>query len=125
MRPPRTPAAAARRPCAAAAPNLTIKPRAQHTDGIVKTTGGTTHPPGYNAFDKHGYDFDSHGSATCATAGCHGVTLLGGNTGGPSCNTCHTANWQSDCKFCHGTTAHGAPPQGVQGETAAKHIHVG
>jgi predicted CxxxxCH...CXXCH cytochrome family protein len=94
-----------------------------HIDGIVQIT--QVHPPGYNAREMHGYDFDKHGSSTCATAGCHGVSLNGGNTGGPSCNSCHTANWQTDCKFCHGTSANGAPPQGVLGQTAASDPHVG
>ncbi len=106
-----------------AGPNLTIKTPAQHIDGIVQIT--SVHPPGYNDRTKHGYDFDAQGSAPCATAGCHGTTLTGGNTGGPSCNTCHTASWQTDCKFCHGTTANGAPPESVLGLTAANDPHVG
>jgi predicted CxxxxCH...CXXCH cytochrome family protein len=85
----------------------------------------SVHPPGYSAFDQHGYDFDAHGSSSCATAGCHGIALNGGNTGGPSCNNCHTPSWQTDCKFCHGTTANGAPPQGVKGQTAANLPQVG
>ncbi len=108
-----------------AGPNQTIRTPAQHIDGTVQVTAGSNHPPGYNAREMHGYDFDKHGSSSCATAGCHGVTLNGGSTGGPSCNTCHTANWQTDCKFCHGTTANGAPPQGVTGQTAASDPHVG
>ena len=103
--------------------NLTIKTPAQHIDGTVQIT--SVHPPGYNDRTKHGYDFDAMGSASCATAGCHGLALTGGNTGGPSCNTCHTPNWQTDCKFCHGTTANGAPPEGVLGQTAASDPHVG
>jgi predicted CxxxxCH...CXXCH cytochrome family protein len=106
-----------------AGPNLTIKTPAQHIDGTVQIT--SVHPPGYNDRTKHGYDFDAQGPSSCATAGCHGTALTGGNTGGPSCNTCHTANWQTDCKFCHGTTANGAPPEGVLGQTAATDPHVG
>jgi predicted CxxxxCH...CXXCH cytochrome family protein len=106
-----------------AGPSLTIKTPAQHIDGTVQIT--SVHPAGYNAREKHGHDFDAQGPAPCATAGCHGVALTGGNTGGPSCNTCHTAGWQTDCKFCHGTTADGAPPAGVLGQTAASDVHVG
>ncbi|MEO7729859.1 MAG: CxxxxCH/CxxCH domain-containing protein [Kofleriaceae bacterium] len=108
-----------------AGPGQTIKTPALHIDGTVHVTAGRNHPPGYNAREQHGYDFDKTGSSTCATAGCHGVALTGGSTGGPSCNSCHTANWQSDCKFCHGTSADGAPPQGVLGQTAATDPHVG
>jgi len=100
-----------------AGPNQTIKTPAMHIDGTVQVTAGSNHPAGYNAREQHGWDFDAHGSTTCATSGCHGVALTGGTTGGPSCNSCHTANWQTDCKFCHGTTANGAPPAGVK-ETA-------
>ncbi|HEY6176682.1 MAG TPA: CxxxxCH/CxxCH domain-containing protein, partial [Kofleriaceae bacterium] len=106
-----------------AGPNLTIKTPAQHIDGTIQIT--SVHPPGYNDRTKHGYDFDAMGSASCATAGCHGLALTGGNTGGPSCNSCHTPNWQTDCKFCHGTAANGAPPEGVLGQTAASDPHVG
>lgn len=108
-----------------AGPNQTIKTPSQHIDGTVQVTAGSTHPPGYSAREMHGYDFDRRGSSTCATAGCHGVSLTGGSTGGPSCNSCHTANWQTDCKFCHGTTASGVPPAGVLGQTAASDPHVG
>jgi len=106
-----------------AGPNGTIKTPAQHIDGTVQITA--VHPAGYSAREKHGYEFDAQGPASCATAGCHGAALTGGTTGGPSCNTCHTASWQTDCKFCHGTTADGAPPAGVLGQTAASDLHVG
>lgn len=108
-----------------AGPNQTIKTPALHIDGTVQVTAGSNHPAGYNAREAHGYDFDKKGSSSCATAGCHGVALTGGNSGGPSCNTCHTASWQSDCKFCHGTSANGAPPQGVMAELAPTDLHVG
>jgi hypothetical protein len=87
----------------------------QHIDGIVQTSN--VHPPGYNAVEQHGYDFDKNGQSTCATASCHGVALTGGNSGGPSCNNCHTPGWQTNCIFCHGGTDNttGAPPAGVLG----------
>lgn len=108
-----------------AGPNQTIKTPALHIDGTVQVTAGSNHPAGYNARELHGYDFDKKGATACATSGCHGTALTGGTTGGPSCNNCHTANWQTDCKFCHGTTANGMPPQGVLGQTAATDPHVG
>lgn len=115
-----------------AGPNQTIKTPSMHIDGTVQVTAGSNHPAGYSARDQHGYIFDGSGPSTCATAACHGVALNGGTTGGPSCNTCHTANWQTDCKFCHGTSANGAPPESVMGkvdpalpEVGAHTKHVG
>ena len=93
----------------------------QHIDGTLQVTA--VHPPGYNTREQHGYDFDRKGSTACATSGCHGAALTGG--AGPSCQGCHTS-WQTSCTFCHGaggTT--GAPPQGVEGQTALTDKHVG
>jgi predicted CxxxxCH...CXXCH cytochrome family protein len=104
-----------------AGPGQTIKTPAMHIDGTLQVT--SIHPAGYNAREQHGYDFDKRGSSTCATAACHGVALNGG--GGPSCQSCHTASWQTDCKFCHGSDATGAPPAGVLGATAATDKTVG
>ena len=101
--------------------NGTFTTPAQHVDGTLQVT--MVHPIGYNAREMHGYDFDKLGSSTCATAACHGTALTGG-TGGPSCNSCHTG-WQTNCALCHGTTANGAPPQGVLGQTAPTDKHVG
>ncbi len=103
-----------------AGPNQTIAIPAQHLDGTLQVT--QVHPAGYGARTQHGYDFDRRGSATCATAGCHGTALTGG--AGPSCQSCHSG-WQTDCKFCHGADASGAPPQGVLGATAATDRTVG
>jgi predicted CxxxxCH...CXXCH cytochrome family protein len=88
---------------------------ALHIDGTLQVT--SVHPPGYNAREMHG-------SASCATAGCHGTALTGGNSGGPSCNNCHNG-WQTNCTFCHGTSGLGAPPQGALGQTVATDRHVG
>ena len=108
---------------------------AQHIDGTVQVT--SVHPAGYNDVTMHGYDFDANGPTTCATAGCHGTTLTGGNSGGPSCSTatgCHDKvgsgyTWQTQCTFCHGDittpSGNGAPPQGVKGATAATDPTVG
>jgi predicted CxxxxCH...CXXCH cytochrome family protein len=95
----------------------------QHIDGTLQVT--SVHPAGYSAREMHGYDFDRKGSSTCAVSGCHGTALTGGTSGGPSCNGCH-ASWQTSCTFCHGTTGGtGAPPQGVEGQTALTDRHVG
>jgi predicted CxxxxCH...CXXCH cytochrome family protein len=99
---------------------------AQHIDGTLQVNA--QHPPGYNAREQHGYDFDQHGASTCATAACHGTALTGGSSGGPSCNTCHApSTWRTTCNFCHGSTTNtnGAPPEGVMGQTAASDAHVG
>jgi predicted CxxxxCH...CXXCH cytochrome family protein len=107
----------------------------QHIDGTVQVTN--VHPAGYNLVTAHGYDFDQNGPSTCATASCHGTTLAGGNTGGPSCSSvtgCHDKvgsgyTWQTQCTFCHGDitnpAGNGAPPQGVEGGTLATDNHVG
>jgi predicted CxxxxCH...CXXCH cytochrome family protein len=103
------------------------------------------HPAGYDGekVDSaggigHGWDVDKRGLSTCATAGCHGVALTGGTSGGPGCGgtfngkSCHTnvtTTWDTDCTFCHGdrtnTTGNGAPPNGVLDATAATDPTVG
>ena len=42
---------------------------------------------------------------------CHGSDLTGGS--GPSCDTCHSDGWRSNCIFCHGADDNltGAPPR--------------
>jgi len=110
---------------------------AMHINGTVDVTAGSNHPTGYQMVTMHGYDVDKGGFSTCATANCHGTTLNGGATGGPSCSTttgCHDKvgtgfTWQTQCTFCHGDIAtpagNGAPPQGVMGATAATDATVG
>ena len=120
-----------------AGPNRTILPamRAMHIDGTTQVIPGSSHPAGYAMVTMHGYEVDKTGMASCATAGCHGVTLTGGTGGGPSCATagCHPVGggftWQTQCTFCHGVKAtpsgNGAPPQGVLGATAPTDKTVG
>ena len=120
-----------------AGPNLTIITPSQHIDGTTQVTAGANHPTGYAMVTMHGYEVDKTGTSTCATSGCHGVTLLGGTTGGPSCSTatgCHDKvgtgfTWQTQCTFCHGDitvpSGNGAPPQGVLGATAPTDKTVG
>jgi predicted CxxxxCH...CXXCH cytochrome family protein len=109
----------------------------QHINGTVDVTAGAQHPAGYQMVTMHGYDADKNGFSTCATANCHGATLAGGATGGPSCATvtgCHDQvgsgyTWQTQCTFCHGDITqpggNGAPPQGVLGGTLATDHTVG
>lgn len=120
-----------------AGPNQTFTNRAQHIDGTLQVTAGANHPTGYEMVTMHGYEVDRTGTASCATSGCHGTTLQGGTSGGPSCATvtgCHDKvgngfTWQTQCTFCHGDIAtpsgNGAPPQGVLGATAASDKTVG
>ncbi|MCX5741836.1 MAG: CxxxxCH/CxxCH domain-containing protein, partial [Proteobacteria bacterium] len=110
--------------------NHTITTPAQHIDGVTQVTAGANHPTGYAQVTMHGYEVDKTGMGSCATAGCHGVALTGGTSGGPSCATatgCHDKvggglTWQTQCTFCHGDiavpTGNVAPPQGVLGATA-------
>lgn len=120
-----------------AGPGQTIINAALHIDGITQVTAGTNHPMGYKMVTMHGYDVDKMGTSSCATSGCHGVTLTGGSTGGTSCATvtgCHDKvgggfTWQTQCTFCHGDitvpSGNGAPPQGVLGATLATDKTVG
>jgi predicted CxxxxCH...CXXCH cytochrome family protein len=120
-----------------AGPGQTITDPSTHIDGTVQVTAGATHPAGYGTRIMHGYDVDRSGVGSCATAGCHGTTLTGGTSGGPSCATvtgCHSNigsgfTWQTQCTFCHGNAAmpagNGAPPQGTLGATAATDRSVG
>jgi predicted CxxxxCH...CXXCH cytochrome family protein len=113
-------------------PTTFVMPQ-MHIDGTVQVS--SVHPAGYDQVTAHGYDFDSQGPGTCATASCHGTALTGGNSGGPSCTTsCHDKvgtgyTWQTQCTFCHGDIAtpsgNGAPPSGVKGATAATDPTVG
>ncbi len=83
---------------------------------------GHYHPPGYSAVGQHGRDLKLQ-VQDCRT--CHGQDLKGGtapvagSTITPSsCDTCHEANWRTNCTFCHGTTGgNGAPPRDLNGET--------
>jgi hypothetical protein len=81
-------------------------------------SGGRHHPAGF-------YDPAQHGVAakvqeeTCTD--CHGADLTGGTDAEPSCDSCHPADWRTDCTFCHGGTDNttGAPPRDIRGETDA------
>src|SRR4030042_4915394 len=42
----------------------------------------------------HGSHFLTPGSGFCNEANCHGSSLRGGNTGGPSCYKCHGPYWE-------------------------------
>jgi len=66
------------------------------------------HPPGFGSPDVHGPEMELQ-RMDCRS--CHGPDLAGG--AGPSCDSCHTAGWRSDCLFCHGAgeTLTGAPPR--------------
>jgi predicted CxxxxCH...CXXCH cytochrome family protein len=98
---------------AGATANSIAKPM-QHIDGITQTQN--VHPTGYSAREQHGYEADSKGFSTCATASCHGTTLLGGTTGGPSCSSCHPASWQTTCTFVLGATAQSDTHVGAHAE---------
>ncbi|MEK7704423.1 MAG: CxxxxCH/CxxCH domain-containing protein, partial [Myxococcota bacterium] len=104
-----------------AGPGQTIANRATHVDGILQ--GGSPHPPGWDAGDQHGWDFNGGSPAVCTT--CHGSDLTGGGSG-VSCEQCH-AGWKTSCVYCHGGTdnATGAPPAGNRGETARTNLAVG
>jgi predicted CxxxxCH...CXXCH cytochrome family protein len=97
---------------------------ALHVNGIVEWND--VHPAGWYAAGSggtHGPTADSGGVAACTE--CHGADLRGGGSG-VSCDSCHSG-WQTNCTFCHGGTDNmtGAPPEGVDGETARTTLEVG
>ena len=73
------------------------------------------HPPNYALPENHGYDMQLQEN-DCRN--CHAADLSGSL--GPSCDTCHTPGWRSDCLFCHGAIDNlsGAPPRDLAGVTA-------
>ena len=73
------------------------------------------HPEGYADPMVHGPDLKMQ-MDDCRE--CHGETLSGGSTLG--CDGCHSADWRTDCTFCHGglESNTGAPPRGLSSERA-------
>jgi predicted CxxxxCH...CXXCH cytochrome family protein len=94
-----------------------------HVNGVVDAT--RVHAVGWSAPTVHGYAANAD-LASCK--GCHGADLAGG-TVGISCNTCHSAGWQTTCTFCHGdvqrSANRAAPPVGTQGELSTSAPAVG
>ncbi len=72
------------------------------------------HPLNYALPEEHGYDMQLQQN-DCRN--CHAADLMGSL--GPSCDSCHTAGWRSNCVFCHGGVddAFGAPPRDLAGVT--------
>ena len=83
------------------------------------SNGGKYHPAGYAAAAVHGGEMELQ-RQDCR--GCHGATLTGGTSGqvGPSCDSCHQANWRTNCTYCHGGTLNntGAPPRDLASAAA-------
>jgi predicted CxxxxCH...CXXCH cytochrome family protein len=83
------------------------------------------HGPGFVSPAEHGPAFfaflrGTPGSPQCNV--CHGPSFEGGAA--PSCNECHaaagwTADWRSNCSFCHGTPTPGGFDLAVSPELAA------
>ena len=99
----------------------TIIAPALHVDGTVQST--TLHPAGWAAPTAHGSTVNNTGFTSCQA--CHG-SLLDGGLAGVSCSSCHPG-WETNCTFCHGGTLNttGAPPEGIDGETARINLAVG
>ena len=70
--------------------------------------GGSLHPPGFANPDVHGAAMELQ-RMDCRD--CHADDLTGGL--GPSCDSCHSPGWRTDCVFCHGGVDNltGAPPR--------------
>lgn len=83
-------------------------------------TGGSDsyHPEGWADPGEHGLGAKLQ-EDTCVS--CHGADLTGGEVG-VSCDTCHaeySADWRTDCTFCHGgeDNTTGAPPVDIDGSS--------
>ncbi len=76
---------------------------------------GRYHPEGFAEPSIHGVELKL-GLQDCRD--CHGAQLTGAI--GPSCDSCHTDGWRSNCTFCHGgeSDESGAPPRDLSGEVA-------
>ena len=74
------------------------------------------HADGYDDPAVHGLEA-KQGALPCVD--CHGATLEGQDAA-PSCDTCHPADWRTDCTFCHGDPSgagDGAPPVYLDGSS--------
>jgi len=78
-------------------------------------SGARFHPAGYAAPAAHGPDMELQ-RMDCRS--CHGSDLTGGS--GPSCDSCHTAQWRTTCTYCHGggQNQSGAPPRDLGSSVA-------
>ncbi len=107
-----------------AANDTTIIAANLHINGTVEAT--SYHPTNWDLPTQHGASFNASGASACTS--CHGADLSGG-TSGVSCDACHsTATWETACTFCHGGSGGdttGAPPYGVDGESATTTRQVG
>ena len=81
----------------------------EHTNATW--TDGGFHPEDFEAPDQHGMEAKLQ-LQDCTT--CHGADLDGGISS-TSCDSCHTADWRTDCTYCHGGTDNetGAPPDDI------------
>jgi predicted CxxxxCH...CXXCH cytochrome family protein len=80
-----------------------------HTASSWLGSGGGFHPTGFADPNVHSPEMELQ-RMDCRA--CHGADLTGGS--GPSCDTCHSVGWRSDCVFCHGGNdgnLTGAPPR--------------
>lgn len=87
-------------------PTGAIVPGGTHANGSVE--GGHALP--FTDPSLHG-PMANAGIALCQA--CHGPTLTGGTPGTTGCDGCHaatSANWRTDCTFCHGDSARAATP---------------
>jgi hypothetical protein len=71
------------------------------------------HPDGYANALVHGLAFKQF-EQDCRL--CHGDQLNGG-TSTVSCDGCHEQGWRTNCGYCHGHDAQGAPPRDLKNET--------
>lgn len=89
------------------------------TEDCVTDTSDTAvdgyHPPGWADPNEHGMAAKFQTETDCRA--CHGPDLLGGT--GPACASCHGADWEINCTFCHGGVDDnvGAPPEGIDDST--------
>ena len=77
------------------------------SDPVTTTEPAPYHPKGYDDPAVHGPEFKLQ-AQVCTD--CHDAELT-------FCDSCHGADWQTDCTFCHGDPATGvaAPPRDIDG----------
>lgn len=76
----------------------------------------STHPEGYDAASVHGLEAKQQ-AQDCTS--CHGADL-NGQGDAVSCDTCHasvTADWKTDCTFCHGSAESPDPWEDIDDST--------
>jgi predicted CxxxxCH...CXXCH cytochrome family protein len=70
------------------------------------------HPPNWTRiYPDHGPSVNANGTTACSNQYCHGRSLAGVQSSGPSCTTCHSLPFTQDSLVC--IRCHQLPPDGT------------